>query len=445
MRLQNFAFLGLISIALASACGNNVETGQSSGTAGAGGEHTTTSATTGTEATTATSSVSTSSSSSGSTMYPAPHPPPPQVISGGGPVLASPRIVPIFFSNDDPTEEGQIQDFVAQVGATSYWTAAVSEYGVGPATAVPPVELAETATGMLTDADVQNWLAAKLNADLLPAPDANTVYVIHYPSGVTIVEQDPALGGTIESCQTFGGYHESITLDANHDGMPVAFAVIPRCQSFGDLLGIDAITGAESHELVEASTDPYPETTPAWVETDELHLYWDLAVGGGEVGDMCAQDPEAFTKFAGFPYTVQRIWSNKAALAGQDPCVPALPGEVYFNAAPVMNDTLDLSIEGQSIDLTGVSIPVGGTKTIAVDLFSDGPTGPFEVEAQDYNALMGMPANLDLSLDNSVGVNGQTLNLTINVKSSGQYGVELFFLIVTQGQTSHFWVGDVGN
>src|SRR5580704_8110606 len=240
MRLQNFAFLGLISIALASACGNNVETGQSSGTAGAGGEHTTTSATTGTEATTATSSVSTSSSSSGSTMYPAPHPPPPQVISGGGPVLASPRIVPIFFSNDDPTEEGQIQDFVAQVGATSYWTAAVSEYGVGPATAVPPVELAETATGMLTDADVQNWLAAKLNADLLPAPDANTVYVIHYPSGVTIVEQDPALGGTIESCQTFGGYHESITLDANHDGVPVAFAVIPRCQSFGDLLGIDA-------------------------------------------------------------------------------------------------------------------------------------------------------------------------------------------------------------
>jgi hypothetical protein len=440
MRLQNFAFLGVISVVLgaASACGGGVTSEQTSGTTGGG-------TTTGT--TTTTTTTTTSSSSSGSDVFPAPHPAPPQVISGGGPVLASPRIVPIFFSNDDPTEEAQIQAFVAAVGATSYWTTAVSEYGVGPATATTPVELTETSTGQITDADIQTWLSGKLNSDdaAFPAPDANTVYVIHYPSAVTIVEEDPALGGTIESCQTFGGFHESLTLDAAHDNMPIAFAVIPRCSNFDGLMGIDAVTGAESHELIEAATDPFPDTTPAWVETDEAHLYWDLAVGGGEIGDMCAQDPEAFTKFAGFPYTVQRVWSNKSALEGHDPCVPELPGEVYFNAAPVMNDTLSVSVEGQTIDLTGVKIPVGGTKTIDVDLFSDGPTtGPWQVQAQDFNALMGMPANLELSLDKSSGENGQTLHLTITVKTAGQYGVEVFFLVVTQGQTTHFWLGDVG-
>ena len=32
--------------------------------------------------------------------------------------------------------------------------------------------------------------------------------------------------------------------------------------------------------------------------------------------------------------------SNKAAAAGHEPCVPALPGEVYFNSAPVLPDVL---------------------------------------------------------------------------------------------------------
>jgi hypothetical protein len=381
-------------------------------------------------------------------MYPAPHPPPPQVITGGGPVLSSPKIVPIYFSNDDAGEVAQIQSFITAVGSTSYWTSSLAEYGVGAAVALPAVMLTETATGQLDDNAIQTWLAGKLNAadPAFPAADANTVYSIHYPSAVTIVQQDPLAGGTIASCTAFGGYHNSLTLDANHNGMPVAYAVIPRCQSFGGLQGIDAVTGAESHELIEASTDPYPMTNPAWVETDELHLYWDLAVGGGEIGDMCAQDPEAFTQFPGLPFTVQRVWSNKAALAGHDPCVPEIPGEVYFNAAPVMNDTLNLSIEGQQIALTGVQIPVGGSKTIDVDLFSDGPTsGPWQVEAYDLNELEGMAPNLALSFDDATGENGTVRHLTINVKSKGQFGVEVFFIISSQGQTKHFWLGDVGN
>ena len=79
-------------------------------------------------------------------------------------------------------------------------------------------------------------------------------------------------------------------------------------------------------------------TSPAYPLTDDAHIYWVRALGGGETSDLCAQDPESFTEFDELPYVVQRSWSNKAASAGHDPCVPQLQGDVYFNAAPVMND-----------------------------------------------------------------------------------------------------------
>ena len=95
-------------------------------------------------------------------------------------------------------------------------------------------------------------------------------------------------------------------------------------------------------------------------------------LGGGEVGDLCAQEPGAFTQFPELAYTVQRTWSNAAAMASHDPCVPALANEVYFNAVPELNDTITI---GGMFTMLGVQIPVGQTKTIDLDLFSDGDTG----------------------------------------------------------------------
>ena len=81
---------------------------------------------------------------------------------------------------------------------------------------------------------------------------------------------------------------------------------------------------------------------------------------------------------------MQRTWSNKAAPAGHDPCVPALPGEVYFNAAPVLNDNITVDVIGQTSRCKGVKIAVGETKTIEIDLFSDAATGgPWTVAVQD--------------------------------------------------------------
>lgn len=358
-------------------------------------------------------------------------------------MLAAPKLVAVFFSNDDPTMVASLSDFVSRVGGTAYWAATTSEYGVGAASAVSPVQLAEAAPSSIDDSAIQTWLASKLNGNdpAWPPNDGNTVYVLHYPASTTVTS------GGLTECVAFGGYHSNITLDAAHGSADAAYVVIPRCNSLGALSGIDAVTGSESHELIEAATDPYPMTQPANGMLDQAHIYWIRALGGGEVGDLCAQFDGVFTKFAELPqYTVQRSWSNAAAAAGHDPCVPALPGDVYFNAAPELPDTITYSLFGQQLSTKGVTIPVGGTRTIPIDLFSEGPTsGAWTVEAQDFSALMGGVPHLTLSLSPTTGVNGDKLQLTITVNSTGTHNNELFLLKSTLNGHSNVWLGLVGN
>jgi hypothetical protein len=441
MSLPRFAFLGVLSLCtgVAAACGSTVANNAAGTTTGSGGtggagSSTTTTTTTGTGAVDAGVDAD---NGMPSTTYPAPLTPPPQVVDYNGPVLAMPRIVPVFFAGDDPAFQAQLEDFVSKVGSTAYWTAAVGEYGVGPATALPPVQLTETAPATIDDTAIQTWLQGKLNGDdpLWPANDANTVYALHYPSATTITS------GGQSSCTAFGGYHSDTQLDVNHGSAYVAYAVIPRCMSFPPLVGIDAVTGAESHELAEAVTDPYPMDQPAYVTVDDPHYYWARLLGGGEVGDMCAQFENAFTKFTELDYTVQRIWSNKAAKAGHDPCQPTLPGSVYFNATPVLTDSITVMTMGAAITVKGVKIDLGETKTIDVELFSDAATsGPFTVTAE--NASQNQ--QLKLVLDKSSGVNGEKLHLSITVLTAGKRGTENFILKSSLGGQDNIWIGIVG-
>jgi hypothetical protein len=300
--------------------------------------------------------------------------------------------------------------------------------------------LAEAAPATIDDTGIQTWLLDKLTnpsdaGPTWPANDANTVYVLHYPASTTITLQNSS------SCQAFGGYHSNATLPDNTD---VAYAVIPRCTNFPPLMGIDAITGTESHELAEAATDPYPQTQPAYAQVDDAHFYWERVLGGGEVGDMCAQFPGVWNKWPSISYTVQSIWSNQNALAGHDPCQPSA-APVYFNAAPVLPDTVTISTFGQSVVVKAVKIPVGMSRTIDVDLFSDGPTsGPFTVAAKDTaSAFGGANPYLQLSLDRNTGVNGQILHLTIKVLQAGKHNTETFFMTSKLNGVENLWIGIV--
>jgi hypothetical protein len=448
----------LIGIAsAATACGSSVDSQSGSTSSGTGGGATTSTTTSSTGGGGGSGGSGVGGEGQPSDKYPAFHPPVPTVVSYGGPVLASPKIVPVFFTNDDATTVSALKDFTNQIGGTNYWAATTSEYGVGPATGATTVDLMEAAPSTIDDSEIETWLAGKLeNADpLWPAADENTVYVLYYPAGTTVTLQGS------QSCQTFGGYHANITLDAAHGSMDVAYAVVPRCANFGGMSAMDATTSSASHEMIEAATDPYPFTNPAYADVDNQHAYWSRALGGGETGDMCAQFAQAFTQFAELPYLVQRTWSNKQALAGHDPCQPELPGEVYFNGAPEL-DLVPITVFGQPVNVRGVSIPVGMSKTIEVDLFSEASTnGPFTIHADDLSSLYGGPQELSFNMEPSEvapcpamsppgsvcakGQNGQKVHLTVNVVAAGSHGYETFFVVARQGQVENLWIGLVGN
>jgi hypothetical protein len=99
------------------------------------------------------------------------------------------------------------------------------------------------------------------------------------------------------------------------------------------------------------------------------------------------------------------------------------------------------------VQTKGVTIPVGGMKTIDVQLHSDGPTsGPWTVQAYDVNDYMGNTANTMVSLDKSTGSNGDVLHLTIKVLTKDKtLDGEGFVLVSSLNGQQNFAVGAVGN
>jgi hypothetical protein len=305
---------------------------------------------------------------------------------------------------------------------------------VGALTIATPIQLTESALTAINDTAIQQWLTTKLGSDpSFPVPDANTVYAIFYPTG-TVVTLDMDT-----SCNDFGGYHSSVPYNTSN----VSYAVVPRCASFGSLTGINAVTGPASHEIMEASTDPYPSANQAYLSVDDNHFIWELVLGGGEIGDMCAQFPTSFYTPVDIGFAVQRGWSDIAAGQGHDPCVPS-DGTVYFNSMPVLTDTVTLG--GGQLTTKGINIAVGQSATVEVDLFSSAATeGPWTVSATDAVQLQGGQPTMNMTWDRTTGVNGEKLHLTINVLSMSQYGADAFIINSTLGSRKNIWIGLVGN
>jgi hypothetical protein len=96
------------------------------------------------------------------------------------------------------------------------------------------------------------------------------------------------------------------------------------------------------------------------------------------------------------------------------------------------------------IDSQGVVIPVGQSKTIEVDLFSDGPTsGPWTVDASDgISALLGLPTSMSFSWDKTHRQNGDKLQLTIKVTQASPIGgAHVFQITSTLKGAANKWAG----
>jgi hypothetical protein len=100
---------------------------------------------------------------------------------------------------------------------------------------------------------------------------------------------------------------------------------------------------------------------------------------------------------------------------------------------------------GGTVQTQGVTIAVGQSKTIEVDLFIDGPTsGPRTVAAYDALAkYLGGSASLDFQWDRTQGRNGDKLHLTVTLKAADATfgGAHPFVVTSTLGSAQTAWAG----
>jgi hypothetical protein len=363
----------------------------------------------------------------------------PLVTPRGGTVLTAPKITAVTFAGDPLVSD--VEAFVSAVGHSQYWSATTSEYGVGPATATAPVHVPTAAPAMIDDAGIQTFLAMQLgNASAgWPAPDDQSLYVIFFPDSSIITERN----GNKLCLSSTAGYHSWMSLPT---GQRVAYAVIGRCLSSQHVTR-DGVSLLTSHEIVEAATDPHVDAYLA----PPSDYAWTYTMAGGEVGDLCEHDAASDFDDAELGFVVQRTWSNAAAMSGHDPCVPHADGEIYFGAAPAIGDVLTLMFSApgaKPLNASGVHVPVGGKRTIALQLFSDGPTGPIDVWAEEFpiTPALQQPPDLRLSVDKGAGTNGSTVNLTIEVLSDNiGLGHEYVMVYAQSGDQQHRWPIVVGN
>jgi hypothetical protein len=367
--------------------------------------------------------------------YPAPHPDFAHEMFLGGSIIPSPRFISVTFANDDPAFVSSLDDFVATVTQTDYWRQTTAEYGVDGGFAGPPLHSTESGPVSINDNAIQDWLSAQLNAQTpgLGPADPNTVYVMWYPASTNVV-----VNGSV-SCFGFLAYHYAVAYDGGTDGGPMlSYAVIPRCSgALADAGDLDIATSSAAHEMIESATDPNP-IDPAWGAADEDHVVLNMMLYG-ETADLCEFDTDSYYTPAGYPYMVQRSWSNAAA-AQSYPCVPA--ATPYFSALPLLNDEVGYTWDETTGLTQGIHIPVGQTKTLEIELFTSAPTTPITVTAYGYPD----PSSLNFTFPQSSGVNGDVLEVQVqHLSDDPSYGGAPFMITSTLDGRTHYTFGFVGD
>ena len=226
----------------------------------------------------------------------------------GGPVISTVKVVAVMWGSKVPkTTTSRISPFFrAIVNSTyidqlaQYSTVGITGVNGRPGTnqtiargsysgkfVITPANKSTT----LTDGDLQTELKAQIASGKLPAADLNTLYMMYFPSGITIT-----LGGS-QSCVAFGAYHEAVSSTVTPSN--IFYGVMPDCGG-----GFGSITVASSHEFAEAITDaiPTPGSNPAFPQA------WNDA-NGNEIGDLCEGHDTTLTA-AGQVYTIQEMFTN---------------------------------------------------------------------------------------------------------------------------------------
>jgi hypothetical protein len=392
-----------------------------------------------------------SSQDSLATAYPAFTVDAPQVAKNQGTILTSPVIVTVTWPGD--TNASTWEGFGDAIGASAYWSATTSEYGVGPATSgasnhvrmtqpLPSLSYYDVETfvlstlqGVQPDAGVFDAGSGDGGAPNPPWPaptydssgNSQTIYSLFIPASSAVT--DPGSG--MSFCAEGGyGYHDQVVLG----GKPIAFAVTLECTS----QTLPDLEETAAHETVESATNPYPSsTTLGYIDFDAAHVSWNLYTGfSQELADVCQNWADSYYQDTGdFPYWVQSTWSNTAALAGHDPCVPH-PAGAYHGMTLLASQETSVSVNLQNIGMglvksQGFKATLGQPLSFQVGFFSDAPTsGPWTITYDFPKDMAIVDASFNpigngtatVAIDKTSGQNGDLANVTVTVKTKGPSG-----------------------
>jgi hypothetical protein len=241
----------------------------------------------------------------------------------GGPVISHPKVYAVFWGDKvDAETQAKIGPFFTNMLDSTYMDM-LRQY----ATSIKAVDGRQgtnqtlnrgtyeggikitpfNASTALSDADVQAELDAQIAAGKLPKPSDDSLYMIYFPSGVSI-----SIEGA-RSCSSFCAYHEGFK--SAKAGANVYYGVMPVC---GWGCGVadtafDSLSVVSSHECMEAVTDPFPTPgdKPAYPQA------WNDA-GGQEIGDLCASGNSTVTGH-GLTSAVQWEYDNSISGCNQGP------------------------------------------------------------------------------------------------------------------------------
>lgn len=226
----------------------------------------------------------------------------------GGPVLQKVNVIPVYW-NSSVAFQSNLNSFYTGVTNSPLFDMLTQYNTTSPAQTISrgtrgtPFVDNQTAT-KVSDANIQTELNRLFGLGSLPLPNANNLYMVHFPPGTSITAPDNS-----RSCVVFCAYHGTYV----RNGVNVNYGVMPD-QGGGCAGGcgtnpqrVNNLTSVTSHELIEAVTDPAVGLATVFGPP----LAWYDKVNG-EIGDICNAQQGTIVGGDGVTYTVQKEFSNAA-------------------------------------------------------------------------------------------------------------------------------------
>ena len=234
-------------------------------------------------------------------------------------------------------------------------------------------------------AHINNWITSKV----LPAPDANTVFVILPGAGVDVTYGSSAC----DPNNGFLGYHDAAFASGGSFGR-FRYIVLPYQNCGSDMAAdgpvtVNGMTDTLGHEMSETETDPDGDFAAGYP-----YGWADASYGQNELADICA-DTSATVGFLNF--WLQKIWSQKA-----ETCIGPVSG----------NSSIGLTISTNGPAFPGYTEPSGAANVLAgypvIFTVSTSSTNPVSL------IVSGLPAGVTYTLDDSTVISGNPATLTIS-------------------------------